>query len=672
MLKQLSRRWLHDGWAARLAAVCAAVAAVAGVVLAIDRLAEQHLAADAERSARAWGRHVGSAVPDIDLVFLGEAPSASAQDRLLAMRGMAGLFGFRLYDPQGRLLLMSDSVATAPRASDADARWQARARAVAAGQPATAELLQGDGLHRPRLYSRTQAAVRHGAATVGVIEVDVDQTGPAATTAASFRHAALLAGLAMALALGCAAALMRHHGRAERIARHRAAFLAEHDVLTGTLNRAHFSQAVERACEAAPATPGTVMAVICLDLDGFGEFNERHGHQAGDELLRRCAARLQRAVGGKDTVARLAGDRFAVLQPDAPSHAAVADRVQQLLEQLAQPHEPHGAVLAGEGLRISASAGVALHGPDGGDADTLLNNAELALLRAKAGGRGGWSFYDATLDRRLQDRRALATDLRLALAQRSLRLHYQPLWSADGTLCGYEALARWPHPLRGFVPPLEFIAAAEDTGQIEALGRWVLQVACTEAATWPAPLSVAVNLSPAQFRRGHTIVTEVGDALRSSGLAPDRLELEITESLLMQHTEQVLATLHALRALGVRIAMDDFGTGYSSLAYLWRFPFDKLKIDRAFTQGLGSDPRVDVIVRSIVRLAHSLAIRVNAEGVETEAQRDALRRHGCDELQGYLLGRPTPASRLPHQEAEIVAVVSAEASTAATPQAVSA
>ena len=229
------------------------------------------------------------------------------------------------------------------------------------------------------------------------------------------------------------------------------------------------------------------------------------------------------------------------------------------------------------------------------------------------------------------------------------RLHFQPVFAAQGDdLVGYEALARWPHPGRGWLPPAEFIPVAEETGQIEALGRWVLHSACHEAATWPEPLSVAVNLSPAQFRREGAIVDTVRAALAASGLAPPRLELEITESLLMSHTDQVLAALHELHALGVRIAMDDFGTGYSSLAYLWRFPFGKLKIDRAFTQGLGDDGKVDAIVHSIVSLAHSLNIRVNAEGVETEGQRLALCRHGCDELQGFLLGRPLPPDRLPH------------------------
>jgi EAL domain-containing protein (putative c-di-GMP-specific phosphodiesterase class I) len=232
------------------------------------------------------------------------------------------------------------------------------------------------------------------------------------------------------------------------------------------------------------------------------------------------------------------------------------------------------------------------------------------------------------------------------------------VFAGDGqTLKGYEALARWPHPTRGMVPPAVFIPVAEDSGQIVELGRWVLASACAEARRWPEPLSVAVNLSTAQFAQGLDVVQDVRDALHKSGLPGHRLELEITESLLMHHTDEVLAILHALRALDVRIAMDDFGTGYSSLAYLWRFPFDKLKIDRAFTQGLSVDQRVDVIVRSIVRLAHSLSIRVNAEGVETEEQRNALHQMGCDELQGYLLGRPSPAERLLHVEQEVVAIV---------------
>jgi EAL domain-containing protein (putative c-di-GMP-specific phosphodiesterase class I) len=284
----------------------------------------------------------------------------------------------------------------------------------------------------------------------------------------------------------------------------------------------------------------------------------------------------------------------------------------------------------------------------------LLHKADLALYRAKSEGRGGFSFYDAALDRQLQSQRDLVRDLREAIANETLGLHYQPQYAADGhSLVGYEALLRWTHPTRGNVPPGDFIGVAESSGLIEPLGRWVLKRACREAAGWPQALAVSVNLSAAQFRSDE-LMNDVAAALDGSGLPAHRLELEITESLLMSNTDRVLRTLHALSAMGVRIAMDDFGTGYSSLAYLWRFPFDKVKIDRSFTQGLGTDPKVGLIVRSIVSLAHSMEIRVNAEGVETSAQLGALQRYGCDELQGFLLGRPAPADTLHHRGAVAV------------------
>jgi diguanylate cyclase (GGDEF)-like protein len=654
VLKRLRLLIFRTRWLPTAATVTAAVLAACAVAFAVQHLADQHLAAEARRSANAWARHVGSTVQDIDLVFMGEVPGPTTQSSLLAMRGMDGLVRFRLFDPQGMPVLVSDSVGTPARPEDADRASREHAVDVARSGKPLVQVMRGEDAASPAVYSRAWVPVQHGSATLGVIELVLDQSDSALTAAASFRRAAVVAGLMMALCMVAAAVLMRHRARLERRARDRAAFLAEHDGLTGALNHAHFNDALARAC----SRPGAGPAVICIDLDGFAEVNERHGHRVGDELLRRTAERLRGLLRGADCLARLAGDRFAILQTAAEDGAAVTALVQRIVRRIAQPHDLPGLTDPAQPVRLSASVGAALHGTDGDDADTLLHNAELALLRAKSNGRGGWSFYDASLDRRLQDRRQLATDLRQALAEGGLRLHYQPLFAArSGELTGYEALARWPHPTRGFVPPADLIPMAEDSGQIEALGRWVLHTACAEAARWPEPLSVAVNLSAAQFRRGEAIVGEVRQALQASGLAPRRLELEITESLLMQHTDEVLRTLHALHALGVRIAMDDFGTGYSSLAYLWRFPFDKLKIDRAFTQGLGSDPRVDVIVGSIITLAHSLSIRVNAEGVETAAQQKALCHHGCDELQGYLLGRPVPSERLVHIEDEIAAVL---------------
>ena len=668
-----------------LAAACsvAGVALVWGVWSAVQDTANQRLGVESERAAAAWAGQLATTVPDIHLALAGDPPSPTAQDRLHALRAAQGLLRLRLYDLHGSLQWVSDSAAkpgpSAPQLQDNDAASAALARQAALGLRVPALLRRNNPPPGPTATAQNFVPLRQGSTTVGVMEVVSDQSDMAAAAAHAGRMAGLATALAIALAVALAAcavaALVRHRTGHARSALDRAAFLTEHDVLTGALNHRDFSRRVEQACRHAATGAGrhTGLAVICIDLDGFCDINIRHGHQVGDELLRRTGERLQSVLRGADLLARLAGDRFAVLQHGTADSTSVSALVQRIVQCLAQPHDLPGAGGLGgvsDAVVVSAGVGAALHGVDGDDADTLLHHAELALLRAKASGRGAWSFYDASLDRRLQERRALANDLRQAIAQGWLRLHFQPLYrAAGGALIGYEALARWTHPTRGAVPPMEFIPVAEETGQIQALGRWVLDAACAEAATWPAPLSVAVNLSAAQFRTGpdsQAIVAEVRAALQRSGLAPQRLELEITESLLMNHTDQVLSTLHALHALGARIAMDDFGTGYSSLAYLWRFPFDKLKIDRAFTQGLGSDPRVAVIVRSIVTMAHSLSIRVNAEGVETAEQRDALCLHGCDELQGYLLGRPVPTDRLVHREAEVAAAAAAAANAMAT------
>jgi len=422
-------------------------------------------------------------------------------------------------------------------------------------------------------------------------------------------------------------------------------YLAQHDILSGALNRASFGEALERAVR-RHGQDGGAFAVLCIDLDRFKEVNDAFGHAAGDDVLRHVTQRLRGLVRHGDQIARLGGDEFAVLQDGVSGPADVARLAQRIVEVLAEPHDIHGRK-----LQCAASVGAAVYGTDAGTVPELLHKADLALYRAKSEGRGGFSFYDAALDRQLQSQRDLVRDLRQAIADEALTLHYQPQYDTDGqSLVGYEALLRWMHPTRGNVPPGDFIGVAESSGLIEPLGRWVLRRACREAAGWPQALAVSVNLSAAQFR-SDDLLTTVAAALDESGLPAERLELEITESLLMSNTERVLRTLHALSAMGVRIAMDDFGTGYSSLAYLWRFPFDKVKIDRSFTQGLGTDPKVGLIVRSIVSLAHSMEIRVNAEGVETSAQLGALQRYGCDELQGFLLGRPAPAETLSHRGA---------------------
>ena len=620
---------------------------LAGVFLSIDRLAERHLTQDAQRSALSWARHVATNVPDIDLVFLGDLPSPAAQNQLTGLRGMAGLFHYRLFDPTGKLVLVSDSIGTPPPEDSPALAVQA---GVLALRPQVV-VRHGNGKDQPSVFSQALVPVMHGRELIGVMELQVDQTERAAVTARSFGLAAAVTSLALGGVLSLGGWLGRRRAAQQQAAEERMHYLARHDTLTGTLNRSTFHEALAQACaKTRPGGPG--LAVLQVDIDQFKELNDIHGHAAGDELLRAVSQRLAAVLRVGDVLARLGADRFAVLQGGVLASSDVTHLAQRMLDAMQPAHRLPGGVELG----VTVCVGAALYGTDGNAPEILSQRAEQALLRAKAQGHAGYSLFDASLDHALQDRRTLTNELRQALAQGSLQLHYQPLFNAkDRRLQGYEALARWPHPTRGFVPPSDFIALAEQSGLIGELGRWVLHTACREAAAWPEALTVAVNLSPAQFKLGGDVVAEVQAALAASGLPASRLELEITESLLMGDTEEVLRALMALQALGTRIAMDDFGTGYSSLSYLWRFPFDKVKIDRAFTQRLGRDGKVDLIVRSIISLAHSLAMRVNAEGVETDAQYEALRRHGCDELQGFLLGRPQPTERLAHLEARLEA-----------------
>jgi diguanylate cyclase (GGDEF)-like protein/PAS domain S-box-containing protein len=418
-----------------------------------------------------------------------------------------------------------------------------------------------------------------------------------------------------------------------------ARFLAQHDALTGLPNRLVLHDRLEHElsrCERHHATA----ALLCLDLDGFKEVNDALGHGHGDLLLARCADRLRACVRAGDTVTRHGGDEFIILQTDVAQPADVAQLCTRILESLSEPFD-----LDGHLAPISASVGVALAPADAGDATQLLQRADLALYRAKTGGRNRYCFFEPGMDDALRQRRRLETELRHALATGQLELHYQPQVDlASGAVVGLEALVRWRHPERGIVLPAEFVPLAEATGVIVPLGAWVLQAACRDAAGWGG-LPVSVNVSPVQFRQ-RDLPAVVRQALVAAGLAPERLELEVTETVLVDETGDPLATLGELRALGVRIAMDDFGTGYSSLAYLQRFPFDRIKIDRSFIQQMGSTPNTRAIVRAMVQVGRGLAIQICAEGVETPLQLAQLRNEGCHQAQGYLFAPPVPASEV--------------------------
>jgi diguanylate cyclase (GGDEF)-like protein/PAS domain S-box-containing protein len=413
-------------------------------------------------------------------------------------------------------------------------------------------------------------------------------------------------------------------------------YLAHHDALTALPNRVLFRDRLEQALARA-RREGEMVAVLSLDLDRFKEINDTLGHPAGDELLKGVAARLSACVRETDTVARLGGDEFAIVQVGLDQPQGAANLAQRSLQALSAPFD-----LGEHRTLTGASLGIAVAPADGDDPDWLLKNSDIALYRANAESRGTFRFFEEDMNVRLQARRALEQDLYRALAEGEFELHYQPQVDlSDGSLVGFEALLRWRHPDREIIPE-QFIPVAEESGIILPLGEWVLREACKEAATWPLPLKVAVNLSPAQFKH-RDLAGLVAAVLQETQFDPDRLELEITESIILQDTEATFATLRRLKEMGVHISMDDFGTGYSSLSYLRRFPFDKIKIDRSFIGGLENSRGDAAIVRAVIALARSLGMTATAEGVETGHQLAYLQDEKCTEAQGYYLGRPAPA-----------------------------
>ena len=415
--------------------------------------------------------------------------------------------------------------------------------------------------------------------------------------------------------------------------------MARHDALTDLPNRVLLREQLEH--ELKRVKRGEIVAMMCLDLDHFKSVNDTLGHPIGDELLKLVADRLRGCTREPDTIARLGGDEFAIImtQLRQPSDAAVLAR--RIRASISRPYQVDGHQIISD-----ISIGISIAPIDGTEPDQLLKNADMALYGAKGDGRGTYRFFEAEMDRRMKDRRDLEMDLRQALANGEFELHYQPLVNLQtNEITTFEALLRWNHPTKGLISPADFVPIAEETGLIVAIGEWVLRTACKETANWPSHVKVAVNLSPAQLKTKN-LVAIVKEALADCGLAAERLQLEITETMLMQNTFATLAMLHELRKLGVQIAMDDFGTGYSSLSYLRSFPFDKIKIDRSFIQDLanGAEPRA--IVHAVAGLAKCLNMISTAEGVETQQQLDTLQAVGCTEMQGYLFSRAKPADEI--------------------------
>ncbi|EJT07339.1 EAL domain-containing protein [Rhizobium sp. CCGE 510] len=427
----------------------------------------------------------------------------------------------------------------------------------------------------------------------------------------------------------------------DREAAERITFLAHHDPLTGLPNRIHFRQQVDAAL--AARKPDEQIALVHLNLDRFKSINNMMGVSAGDKILQQVAERIRASAGSENTLARLGSDEFAILQTGRQQPWNVTALAEQIRRELSDLFR-HGE----KQVELSVSMGIAVAPGDGEETDILLKHAGVALSHAKADGRKRERFFAGEMEAQMQLRHALEADLRAAVEKEEFELHYQPLYDlSQRRICGFEALIRWNHPIRGRVAPMDFIPLAEEVGLIVDIGRWVLRRACNDAAEWPEDIKVAVNVSAMQFSSSD-LTRDVGEALAAASLSPSRLELEITESVLMENLSEVLPILHALKERDIRISMDDFGTGYSSLSYLSSFPFDKIKIDKSFVNDIANNKEAHAIMHAIILLGDALGMRVTVEGVETAAQLALLECEECDEIQGYHISPPRPVRDVPH------------------------
>jgi diguanylate cyclase (GGDEF)-like protein len=605
------------------------------VAATVDRMVRK----DAEAAAMGWGKYLASNLTDLRQIAAGESPSLESVLFVERAREVGQVFRFKLFDAQGHLRLVSDDLGKRWDNEPKLAVHNPRAAAVVVtGQPHT-DVKRGKPPTRPPLYAETYIPVQVDAETLAIVEVYLNQTDKQALFHEQFAFAAVSLAAMAALSFGVPGCALYWRSKQKQRADERIRYLAHYDALTGLLNRGAFVEGLEGFLR---DTTGERIALHYVDLDHFKDVNDSLGHDVGDEILRLAAQRVKAQSEEGDLVARLGGDEFVIAQRDVKTVADVNSRARRILAALSEPVFANGHDLA-----PAASIGVAVAPQDGTGSLSLLRNADLALYAAKAAGRKTFRTFDVGMDEELKARLRMESLIRSALNSETFELFFQPIVHSDnGRLTGFEALLRLPNGTGGFISPVDFVPLAEEMGLIAEIGSWVLRHACNVAAAWPENLSVSVNLSPLQFIDGD-LFDVVKTALTASGLNPLRLELEITEGLLLNNTDAVLEQLRAIKSLGVAIAMDDFGTGYSSLSYLWRFPFDKIKMDRSFMKALNAkDVNVANILRTIISLGHSLKMRVTAEGVETAEQARLLRGLACDYIQGFHYGGPMPLTDL--------------------------
>jgi diguanylate cyclase (GGDEF)-like protein len=611
---------------------------VGGTWTAVKVTTDHLLYQNATSTARSWATFLAASVVDLKQIADGEQPSAASMVFFQSARKSGEVFRYEIFNRDGFSQLKSDhdKIALVDMSEHSDDA----ALAVTARRPIV-DVQQGGSAELPALFALAYVPVLVDGRPIAVVAAYVDLTEQRRNFYSTFLVAAASLCLLTSLAFLIPAIAWYRRTREKQQADRRIRFLAHHDVLTGLANRAQLIEKLENALAVLPLRGGC-LAVHFLDVDRFKEVNDTLGHDGGDFLLRTIAERLRAIIRVDDFAARLGGDEFIVIQTGIDDKAQVEAFARRLTSALIAPMK------FGENeIVATVSVGIALAPLDGADPERLLKSADLALYKSKADGRNCFRFFAPEMDEAMQARAMLEKRLRDAVINERFILHYQPLFEVSNqNLVGFEALIRLPAGDGTLIPPLSFIPLAEELRLIDPIGTWVLREACRTAATWPEALTVAVNLSAAQFEAGN-ICTIVLNALRDAGLAPHRLELEITESLLLGNSDAILAQLQTLKDIGVAIVMDDFGTGYSSLSYLWRFPFDKIKVDRSFMQGVdASGKNAGTVVKTIIALGRELDMRITVEGVETARQVAFLDGVNADQVQGYFFGRPVPASEI--------------------------
>jgi diguanylate cyclase (GGDEF)-like protein len=609
------------------------LAAVWAAFLVTSHAVNQLLHEDAEAEGEAWARYLAANVKDLDAIVAGAEPSAESMSFFEKAQKVGDVFLYKIFDPEGGLRLASDNLGEVRKAGESIPVHNPEASEAVLRGKTEVEVKDGANKpNRPAFYAEAYVPAVENGTIIGIVEVYVDQSAKREAFQAKIAGVALSLASIIAISFGLPALGFYWRTRQKRHAESRVEFLAQHDALTEILNRARFMHDLDEAIKL-----GCPVVVHAIDINRFKDLNDTLGSAAGDEILRQVARRLQSLGNKQDLLARIGGDEFALAEI-ARGAGQITRTARRIAAALGETYH-----LGDRDVEATVSLGSAVAPAHGHDAASLLKNAEIALSHSKNEGPGARSLFRPEMDAELQARRELEAMLRSAVAREAFELRFQPVRRAsDRRLAGFEALLRLPKDGGGHISPAIFIPVAERLGLIGEIGDWVIREACSIAAAWPTQLSIAVNLSPVQFEDGK-LAERVHYALEKSGLSSHRLELEITEGLLLSDSESVMHQLSDLRALGVRVAMDDFGTGYSSLSYLWRFPFDKLKIDQSFTHAIGNgDDHLASVIQAIVALCRSLNLTITAEGVETEAQAAFLSQVGCDQLQGFYLGRPMP------------------------------